>query len=151
MQPTYTPRAGDTPTPQGSPGTWWNQGYKVASSMIADGPLSGIAVLDFGKPDILYQFPMPPEYRTSLIGDWSPPIYLTLGSIEDIAGDFATGFYTEASTISIGSQPQIVVALGTSNYWSPGHPFSSFEFYQHGVQWGNMVTYLNQKYDSYKA
>lgn len=154
VEPTNTPPLNATPTPQGGHGVWWNQGYDVADSMITNGgPYFGVAILGFGKPDVTLSCPSftcPLIWRARIIGGWDPPIYLSISEIEDLAAEFAAGFHKRASDVTPpGVRPWIKVAVGTTNYWSPGRPLISEQFYEHGRQWGLMVKRLNENYDKY--
>ncbi len=147
VQPTHTPPPGSTPTPVGAHSYWWNQGYKVADSMITSGgPQFGLAILGFGKPDVIYEG-LDATWRVRVLGPWNPAIYLSIEEVQLLAGEFASGFYNRASLAD--TPPYIVVAIGTTNYWSPSRPLTMDEFYLHGYQWGDAVKKLNGKYQTY--
>jgi hypothetical protein len=155
IEPTRTPGPLSTATPIGWHGTWWEGGYAAAVDAIANGgPQYGLAILDFGGPYwIISNGSEEPDSREWGTISIRTDTYYPLDEIENIAGEFATGFYKRSSQqFPIESRPHITVTLGTSNYWFPNssHPLSVGDFRQHGQRWGRMVAYLNLLYTNYR-
>jgi hypothetical protein len=130
-------------------GDWYNRGYNIADDVIDNGgPDFSVTILGFGKPEIQYS-DIGPTYGVRIIGNWIPPIHVTTAKVAEIATDVADGFFARASQLPLSERPSIIIALGTTNYLSPGQPFSSEEFYQHGRAWGSMIIDLNRKHSAY--
>lgn len=145
VEPTYTPGPLSTATPIGDLGYWYHRGVAQADQMIQHGgPPVGLSILDFGEPSVTYAGPIPIWGARYIHPDSG---FISLGEIKQLAGDYAAGFYDEASQAN--SPPHLILAIGTSNYWDNKYPLGAIDYGTHGHQWGLAVKHLNQDYIKY--
>src|SRR5205814_2385978 len=94
VEPTFTPAPGSTPTPNGVGPYWYQRGYNQADQMIRlAGPPTGLSVLDFGEAAIT---DVGPAYNYGARLIHPKKIFIALDQIQQLAGQYADGFYKRA-------------------------------------------------------